>query len=188
VRLEHDGLPVEWVDQYFAADALAWLPGEADLGHDYATRAVEAYSDPLNPFCTSSSRPSRAGPRGSNRALSLRSARRATHARTPEGTAESRKSNRPSRREGPRSLRRPGRRGCPETDGRGCMIVSTLYPQESLGNARCGRAYCGRSRLLIVLITGGIRQRPAVPRDAVEESQGCWFESNRGSQHHWLLR
>ena len=34
---------------YFAADALAWLPGEAELGHNYASQAVAAYSDPLNP-------------------------------------------------------------------------------------------------------------------------------------------
>lgn len=30
---------------YYAAEALAWLPGEAGLAQDYATRAVEAYRD-----------------------------------------------------------------------------------------------------------------------------------------------
>lgn len=34
---------------YYAADALAWLPGEADNAVDFSTRAVDAYSDPTDP-------------------------------------------------------------------------------------------------------------------------------------------
>lgn len=31
---------------YYAADALAWLPGQSQAAKDYATQAVEAYADP----------------------------------------------------------------------------------------------------------------------------------------------
>jgi hypothetical protein len=34
---------------YYAADALAWLPDEAELGEDYATQAVAGYQDPSDP-------------------------------------------------------------------------------------------------------------------------------------------
>jgi hypothetical protein len=34
---------------YYAADALAWLPGEAATGQRYSTLAVEAYTDPTGP-------------------------------------------------------------------------------------------------------------------------------------------
>ena len=34
---------------YYAADALAWLPSEADEGERYSTRAVDAYADTTGP-------------------------------------------------------------------------------------------------------------------------------------------
>ena len=34
---------------YYAADALAWLPDEAEAAEQYATRAVNAYADPHDP-------------------------------------------------------------------------------------------------------------------------------------------
>jgi tetratricopeptide (TPR) repeat protein len=34
---------------YYSADALAWLPSEADAAADYSAQAIEAYSDPTRP-------------------------------------------------------------------------------------------------------------------------------------------
>lgn len=34
---------------YFAADALVWMPDEADAAEDYARQAVDAYADPTDP-------------------------------------------------------------------------------------------------------------------------------------------
>ena len=34
---------------YYAADALAWLPGEAERAESYSTQAVDAYSDRSDP-------------------------------------------------------------------------------------------------------------------------------------------
>ncbi|MGH3899539.1 MAG: hypothetical protein ACRDTA_15115 [Pseudonocardiaceae bacterium] len=35
---------------YFAADALVWLPDESSAAEDYARQAVDAYSDPSDPY------------------------------------------------------------------------------------------------------------------------------------------